>query len=210
MLVDDHVLITKSLATTINNFGDCLVIFQAINGLDLQRQLKPHNLPDIVILDINMAGMDGYDTAKWLADTHPEIRVLILTMYDSELARIRLLLLGVRGFLNKDIEPAKLREAIVTTMESGYYYPEGKLVNLLQTAAENIPFINNILLSTTELRLLTLACSDRTYKEIAIEMGHSVKTLDHYREALFTKFNVKSRVGLVMYALENGIIPKKA
>lgn len=95
-------------------------------------------------------------------------------------------------------------------MKIGFYYSEAKVANLLQHGADHIPLINNMVLSRNELRLLSLACSDRTYKEIAREMGGiSVKTLDHYREGLFSKLNVRSRVGLVMYALENGIIPKR-
>lgn len=84
------------------------------------------------------------------------------------------------------------------------------MTNLLQTGGDGMPLNNSIVLSPIELQLLTLVCSDLTYKQIAIEMdGISVKTLDHYREALFTKLNVKSRPGLVVYAMENGIIPKK-
>jgi len=209
-LVDDHYLVRTSLANTINGFEGCQVVLQAKNGRDLQDQIYNGNLPELVILDINMPEMDGYETAKWLSEEYPAIRVLILTMYDSELAMIRLLRLGVRAFLPKDIAPSTLQDAILITMQTGYYFPETKLASLLQKGGNNIPLNNNILLSSVELQLLTLVCSDLTYKQIAHEMGEiSVKTLDHYREALFTKLNVKSRAGLVVYALENGIIPKK-
>jgi two-component system invasion response regulator UvrY len=133
-----------------------------------------------------------------------------LTMYDSELAMVRLIRLGVRAFLFKGVEPAILNEAITTIMKTGFYFPEALLTNLLQTGGDGMPLNNSIVLTPIELQLLTLVCSDLTYKQIAQEMdGISVKTLDHYREALFTKLNVKSRPGLVVYAMENGIVPKR-
>jgi two-component system invasion response regulator UvrY len=209
-LAEDHFLVRSGLATTINSFDGCQVVLQAQNGKDLQRQVREGNIPELVILDINMPIMNGYETAKWLAEEFPDIRVLILTMYDSELAMVRLIRLGVRAFLFKGVEPAILNEAITTIMKTGFYFPEALLTNLLQTGGDGMPLNNSIVLTPIELQLLTLVCSDLTYKQIAQEMdGISVKTLDHYREALFTKLNVKSRPGLVVYAMENGIVPKR-
>ena len=207
--VEDHNLVRKSMATMINNFQQCEVILQASNGKDLQGRLDRGNLPDILLLDVRMPVMDGYETARWVRKEHPGIRVLILTMFDSELARMRLVQLGARGFLLKDIEPEILLDAILITMQTGYYYEEKTLASLLQSDDSNIPLVNNIILTPVELRFLEFACSEMTYKEIAMEMGPmSPKTLDHYREALFAKLNVKTRVGLALYAIENGIRPR--
>jgi two-component system invasion response regulator UvrY len=207
-LVDDHTLIRDALATVINNFQNCEVVILASHGKELIEKVGRSARPDVVILDLNMPEMDGYETAKWLKDNYPEISVLVLTMYDSELALIRLLKCGARGFLKKDIHPDELRFAIESVVNSGFYYSNnstGKLINLFK---KDEPFhsMNVIILSENELAFLKLAGTDKTYKEIAAEMTVSPRTIDNYRDSLFLKLNVKSRVGLVMYAIRNGII----
>ena len=103
ILADDHVLLRDALAALIDSFEECKIIAVASNGKELVRLIEAGQLPHIVVLDLNMPEMDGYETAQWLQDTHPDIKILILTMYDSEIALIRLLQVGVRGFLKKDI-----------------------------------------------------------------------------------------------------------
>src|SRR2546423_4254582 len=98
-LADDHVLLRNALANLINNFTDCSVVIQANNGKELIRQVKEGVFPDIVLLDLNMPELDGHETASLLQENYPEIHVLMLTMYDSELSLIRLLQAGVKGFL---------------------------------------------------------------------------------------------------------------
>jgi two-component system invasion response regulator UvrY len=172
-------------------------------------KIKPGHLPDLIVLDLNMPEQDGYATAKWLRIHHPEILVLILTMYDSEIALIQLLQSGVRGFLKKDIHPAELRYAIHSVVHTGYYYSHnatGRLVNLFknENGKKNLP--PNIILSNNELEFLKLASTDLTYKEIAQQMNISPRTVDNYRDALFLKLTVKSRVGLAIYAIRAGIV----
>src|ERR1700694_2786218 len=95
-LVDDHVLLRNALSSLINNFDNCKVIFQSSNGKELISQVKIGERPDVILLDLNMPEMDGYETANYLRDNHPDIHILMLTMYDSELALIRLLQAGVK------------------------------------------------------------------------------------------------------------------
>ena len=90
-LADDHILLRNALAALINNFGDCKVIIQASNGNELIEAIRNGKIPKVAILDLNMPEKNGYDTAKWLHDNYPEIEILMLTMYDSDLALIRLL-----------------------------------------------------------------------------------------------------------------------
>lgn len=208
-LVDDHILIRDALALVINNFDNCRVMLVASQGEEFIEKLQPGNLPDLVILDLNMPKMDGYETTKWVRDYYPDIYVLILTMYDSELSLLRLLQLGARGFLKKDIHPSELKFAIAVTMKTGYYYSNnaaGKMMNLLMNGELNTPLVNQITLSGHELEFLKLASTDKTYKEIALEMKISPRTVDNYRDSLFLKLNVKSRVGLVIFAIKNGVI----
>jgi len=153
--------------------------------------------------------MNGYETAIHLRDYYPEINVLMLTMYDSELALIRLLQAGVKGFLKKDIHPSELKFAINSVMQAGYYYSNhttGRLINLFKNNNETNMTLQKTMLSQQELDFLKLACTDMTYKEVAQQMKLNPRSVDNLRDHLFTKLDVKSRVGLAMYSIKHGIV----
>jgi DNA-binding NarL/FixJ family response regulator len=155
-----------------------------------------------------MPEMDGHQTALYLQKNHPEIKILMLTMYDSELALIRLLKAGVKGFMKKDIHPTELMHAIQSVHTQGYYYSaqtSSKLAGLFrdETTSQSI---DKIMLSEIELEFLKHVCSELTYKEIAVELKMNPRAIDGMRDNLFTKLDVKSRVGLAMYAIKHGIV----
>ncbi len=207
-LVDDHILLRAALARLINSFEGCAVIHESDNGEQLVEQIRAGYTPDVVLLDLNMPEMDGYATALWLQDHHPNVRVLMLTMYDSEVTLIRLLQAGVKGFLKKDVHPSELKYALSSVMESGYYYSThaaGKLANLFRCDRDRTR-ISHAMLSEQEIVFLRHACSDLTYKEIAQKMKLTPRSVDVLRDALFVKLDVKSRVGLAMVALKNGVV----
>ncbi len=209
ILADDHILLRDALANLINSFDRFQVMAVAGNGLEVQTALKKDTQADIALLDLNMPGMDGFETAKWIQEAYPNIKVLILTMYDSEIALIRMLQSGVRGFLKKDIHPTELRTALNSVADNGYYYSHqatGKLANLFQKNHENNKSMDKSILSELEIEFLKLASTDMTYKEIAQIMRLSPRHIDHYRDALFEKLDVRSRVGLAIYAVKNGIV----
>lgn len=210
VLVDDHVLLRNGLANLIRSFGEYTVLFEAYNGADLISQLKSRSLPDIVLLDVNMPDMDGYETASWLKRNHPEIKILALSMYDTDNSIIRMLKNGVKGYILKDIEPAELKIALESVISKGFYYSEmvtGKLIHTINTFDGAQPKVNQLLrLNDRELEFLKLACTECTYKEIAERMYLSPRTIDGYRDALFEKLTVRTRVGLVLYAIRNGIV----
>src|ERR1043165_1712205 len=208
-LADDHVLLRNALAALINSFGDCRVINESNNGKELVNFLKKGSIPDVTVLDLNMPEMDGFEVARFIQKHFPNVHVLMLTMYDSELTLIRLLQAGVKGFLKKDIHPSELKFAIHSVMNAGYYYSNhtaGKLANLFRSSDEKKNFLQNLMLTEQELQFLKLACSDLTYKEVAQKMNLNPRSVDNLRDQLFTKLDVKSRVGLAMVAIKNGVV----
>lgn len=208
-MADDHVLLRNALASLIDSFENCQVIFQAGTGKELTEAIKKGIDPQVVILDLNMPEMDGFETAQWLQEQQPEILVLMLTMYDSELSLIRLLQAGVKGFLKKDIHPSELKFAIQSVVQNGYYYSNhttGKLVNLFRQHSDGNSLIQRSVLNDQEILFLKLACSDLTYKEIAQRMSLNPRAVDTLRDQLFIKLDVKSRVGLALVAIRQGVV----
>ncbi|MFT3910545.1 MAG: response regulator transcription factor [Ferruginibacter sp.] len=209
MLADDHVLLREALSTLINSFEETEVVSVAGNGEELMEIFKKGQVPDVVLLDLNMPKMDGFETAAWIQKMHPSVKILILTMYDSEIALIRLLQSGVKGFLKKDIHPLDLKTALISVAENGYYYSHnttGKLASLFQKNHNNQSSIEKAILTPLEIDFLKLASTELTYKEIADQMKITPRVIDSYRDALFEKLDVKSRVGLALYAVKNGIV----
>jgi two-component system, NarL family, invasion response regulator UvrY len=210
-LVDDHKLFRKGLISLIQlAHSDCSILFEADNGLDLQNKIDANNLPDIVLMDVNMPGMDGFATVKWLKENYPSVSILVVSMIEKEETVVQMLKLGVRGYLCKDVEPNELGEALRAIRNKGFYYTDfitGKLVHALQHNVPVVPQNSGIeSMNDQEKKFLQLACSEMTYHEIAGKMFLSPKTIDGYRNSLFEKLNVKSRVGLVMYAIKNRVV----
>lgn len=208
-LIDDHILLRNALSSLIENIPGYSIEFLAGNGFEMIHYLQQNKHPSIIILDLNMPEMDGYEAAAWLHKNQPDIYVLILTMFDTEIPLIRLLQNGVRGFLKKDVHPDELKTALQSLMKEGYYYPiqtTGRLANLFQFNTQQQRIMDTKTLSATHIEFLKLAATDLTYKEIALEMNLSPKTIDALRDTLFHKFVVKSRVGLAIYAVKNGIV----
>ena len=211
-IVDDHKLFRDGLSELINGFGEYEVYIEADNGLDLIRQVNSKGVPDLVLLDINMKEMDGFETADWLKQNHPDARVLVLSMYENENAIIRMLKSGARGYVMKDIRKQELQQALSSLVSKGYYYTEmitGKLIhaiNMLDSAKPGQSINDLTTLNQREIEFLKFACTELTYKDIAEKMHLSVHTIDGYRDALFEKLQVKSRVGLAMYAIKNKIV----
>ncbi|HVY76123.1 MAG TPA: response regulator transcription factor [Puia sp.] len=207
-LVDDHILLRDSLAAIINSFEEFSVSLLAENGKEFIEKLNQTNYPDIIVLDLNMPTMDGHDTVDWLAAHHPKIRILILTLYDSE-TLVHLIKKGVRGFLKKDVTPRELKYALQCIMANGNYCSHtitGRLFNLMKSQHAKNSIWGSVSLTENEIIFLKHVTTEMTYKEIAMKMKISPRTIDNYRDSLFLKLNVKSRVGLALYAIRSGIV----
>ncbi len=211
-MIDDHNLLRNGLANLINSFEGFEVIFEANNGRDFIEQLPTHGKPDIVLLDINMPVMNGYETASWVRNNLPGTKLLVLSMLDSDLAIIRMLNLGAKGFLVKDSHPDQFRKALIQLRDEGICMNDaltGRVSYLAKNEdPENKDSPGTLLPRFTdkEMEFLKLSCSELTYREIAHEMGVGYRTVDSHRDSLFTKLQVSNRVGLVLYAIKNGIV----
>ena len=210
VLVDDHVLLRKGLADLVRNLG-YEVLYEANNGKEFCEKLKSNNdHPQLVLLDINMPQMDGYETSLWLKRNYPDIKILALSMHDDENAVIRMLKNGARGYILKDTEPSELKMAIDAILQKGFYYSEmvtGRLIHSISGIDDESHSSQQILhLTEREIEFLKLACSEMTYKEIADKMYLSPRTVDGYRDTLFQKLEIKTRTGLVIYAIKNRIV----
>ena len=200
-LVDDHALFRKGITELINDFPGYEVALEADNGKDLTRKLNGSHTIDIAVLDINMKEMNGYETARWLQDNFPDIRILALSMYDDEMAVIKMLKAGAKGYLLKDASPQQFKIALDDLINKGYHQSDLMSEVLLKQLGRPDEVLNE-----RELEFLKFSCTELTYKEIADRMSLSPRTIDGYRESLFDKLKVKNRVGLVMYAIKHGLV----
>jgi two-component system, NarL family, invasion response regulator UvrY len=208
-VADDHILLRNGLAQLINSFDGYKVLIEADNGKHLLDKLDKNNLPDLILLDINMPVKDGFETAQWFKVNHPDIKILALSMYDNEPSIIKMMRNGARGYLLKDTDPSEFKTALHAVMNKGFYYSElvtGKLIHAVHSMDDSPQNRTSyIKLNERETEFLKLACTEMTYKEIADKMNLSPRTIDGYRDALFEKLELKTRVGLVVYAIKNGI-----
>jgi DNA-binding NarL/FixJ family response regulator len=203
IIVDDHKLVSKAIAELIQSFEKYSILFCLNNGKELMDVLRvPDNIPEIVLLDINMPVMNGYETMEALNKKYPGIKVLMLSMNDDELTIIRMIKAGARGFISKLADDLELKFALDSILEKGFYYTDaitGSLIKSLQEEKTK----DTLTISDREKELLRLICTDLTYKEMASKMCLSPKTIDGYRDALFQKLGVKNRVSLAIYAIKN-------
>ena len=208
VIADDHALVAQAISGLIQRMDNYEVMYEVENGLELIEKFKENLIPDIVLLDINMPEMDGYETALWLKNNYPEVRVLALSMYDKEEAIVRMLRNGAKGYLLKGCRSFELKLALDSIIEKGFYYTEyitDKLLKSLNPEQVKNPILE-LGLNDREMEFIRLACTELTYTEIADKMCCSPRTVDGYREQSFQKLNVKTRVGIAMEAMKLGIV----
>jgi len=202
-LVDDHSLFRSGIAALVNELKGYNILFEAADGQDFIRKISPKLKPDIVLLDINMPQMDGISTAKWLRNNYPEIHIIVLSMFEDSEKVLTMVKLGVKGYLLKDADPHEFEQALKDVRQNEVYFPSFVTKHLISNF--NKP-ADPIKLNSREIEFLRLSGTELTYKEIADQMCISVRTVDGYRDQLFEKLQIKSRVGLVLYAIKNKLI----
>lgn len=209
-MIDDHPVFRSGVASLINQIPGFEVSLQADNGVEFIEQLSGDRVPDIVLLDLNMPIMDGYQTAGWIRQHLPGVKTMVLTMVDHDFAIIKMLNLGARGFLLKRCSIQELQIALSQVRDLGFCLNESftpYMTTLTQKDKEQqIRKQNRLIPTEREVEFLKLVCTDMTYRGIAGVMCVSSRTAEGYRDALFKKLDVDSRVGLVLYAIRSGIV----
>jgi DNA-binding NarL/FixJ family response regulator len=208
-IVDDHLLIAKAIGSIIEDFRNYEVLFECENGEALIQKIKlPRNVPDIILLDISMPVMDGFQTADWLKEHQPQVLVMALTMQGDDESLIRMIRCGAKGYLQKNVHPSELEKALDILVQKGFYYPDWATSRVLHAiAAPEKSKISLINISDREKEFLHYACTELTYKEIGEKMCCSARTVESYRDSLFEKLQVKTRVALALYAVKSGLHP---
>ncbi len=205
-IVDDHTLFRQGIGSLLSEYKEIEILFDAANGLELQDKISRQPLPQVILMDITMPLMNGYETTAWIKQNYPGVRVLALSMFEEDEPIIKMLKNGAGGYVLKESKASDLVYAIKTIATHGFFLNNlvsGKLLRSIQD--DTLPKEPATELTANETRFLEYCCSELTYKEIADKMFLSPHTIDNYREALFQKFDIKSRTGLVLFALKNNI-----
>jgi len=202
-LVDDHVLMRVALAGLINSLDNYKVTLEASDGMELLRILNKRNLPDLMVLDIQMPNMDGFEACSMVSRKYPATKILALSMHSEEAVIIKMIRAGAKGYLLKSANADEIAKAFAALLNNQFYLPEAiseRIALGLQSGDEEVE------LNEREIEFLKLICLELSHKEIGNRMHISKRTVDYYRDALFRKLNTKTRVGLVKYAIKHDLI----
>ncbi len=203
-IVDDHQLFLKSLSLMLRSFNNYNVVVEAVNGKNLQEKMNDIKIvPEIMLIDVNMPVMDGIATATWINQNYPSIKLVALSQNDSDKTIIGMIKAGCCAYLLKDTHPNELEKALYEIYTKGFYNADISNINYRRLLEFEKDSLN---ISDKEKIFLQYACSDMTYKQIALLMNISERTVDGYRESLFQKLKVQSRVGLALEAIRRELV----
>jgi len=204
-IIEDHNIVRKGLVEIISNFGNFTFVIEAENGKDfIEKYKQTELLPEICIVDIKMPEMNGFQFVQYLKTNFPKIKILILTTYDEEYFLIKMIKLGVNGYLLKDCHPEELKSALLAISENSYFYNNifsKRLQRLVETNFIKLPNITE-----NEKSFLEICGEDLTYSQMAQKLNKSQRSIEGYRDSLFNKFEVNNRASLVLLAVKLGII----
>jgi two-component system, NarL family, invasion response regulator UvrY len=208
ILIDDHVIVRNGLKELIEKFGLYVITEQFNNGKDFLDAITSLSDPDLIIMDLNMPQMNGEEIMEILKEKNYSTPVLILTLNSDDNTIVKLFRLGVRGYLRKDCSADILKNALQSIFDHGYYHNEFLTLSLQHNGNNNKKTTQeNILeqLTAREKEFLKLVCDEHeyTYEQIAGKMNVQHRTVDGYREAIFEKFGIRSKTGLVLFILKH-------
>ncbi len=207
-IADDYKIYRDGLKLCLSADDNLHFMFEAENGEELMNQLE-NQQPDVILMDLKMPLLDGVESTKLIRQKYHAIKVLVVTMYDSDKFIIHLMENGANGYLLKNAVPKEIIKAIYTVHENGYYFND--LVNkalLKKLVMKNNlkPLFNqDIELTDEEQQVLILICEEKTVSEISAQLTLSPRYIEAIRQRLIEKIGVRNTAGLVMFAVKNGI-----
>lgn len=205
MVVDDHQIFRKAIARLLKTFVRISDVTEAENGRDCLDKLQRQPV-DVVLMDLEMPGMNGIDCSEQLLQKYPATKVIILTMHDSSHYMNYLLELGVNSFLLKNTDPEELEKAIYAVHEKDFYHNELIAAVLRQKIKSKRPRLEHEgVLTDREMEVLKMICREMSLKDIAAKLSLSEKTVQTHKLNIQTKVGAKSTVGLVKSAYEMGL-----
>jgi DNA-binding NarL/FixJ family response regulator len=208
-IADDHKIFRKGVILSLKTYHNIRFISEAENGEELIKAVEKEQ-PDIVLMDLKMPVKDGIETTKYLNKHFPQIRILILTMFEDERFVGHLMDSGANGYLLKSTEPAEIKQAIMDVMNTGFYlnnFVNRVLIKKNYAVKKFNPNLNSeIVVSEREKEVLSLVCMEYTAQEIAQKMEISARTVEAIKDRLMERFGVKNSVGLVFFAMKNSLI----
>jgi DNA-binding NarL/FixJ family response regulator len=206
-IADDQRLFREGLSKLLKDQEGVEVVLTAKNGIDLLSQLS-HEPLDIVIVDYKMPGMDGVDVSVTIQKRYPEVKTLLLSMYDDRDLIHRAMLNGVNGFLTKSIGVNEIIMAIKAIMLKGYYTDNSSDEELLRTLVQNQQQLNLVKprFSEIEIQVIELICKEYSTKEIAEKIFRGVRTVEGIRSTILKKTGARNSNGIVMYAIKSGLV----
>ncbi len=208
-IADDHKIFRKGVIHSMRPYTNIRFVMEADNGEDLIQKI-PDAKPDVILCDLKMPIKDGIDATKVITKNYPNIRVIILTMYEDERFVGHLMDCGAAGYLLKSTEPAEIKRALMDVMRTGFYLnPFVNKVLIKKNYGKqkfNPSLTSEVVLSDREKEVLTLVCMEFTASEIAPKMNISARTVEAIKDRLMERFGVKNSVGLVFYAMKNQLI----
>jgi DNA-binding NarL/FixJ family response regulator len=208
-IADDHKIFRKGVILSLRTYPNIKFVLEAENGDELLAGL-PEAKPDIVLMDLRMPQKDGIETTKLISKNFPDIRVLVLTMYEDERFVSHLMENGANGYLLKSADPSEIKKAILEVMVRGYYlnnFVNRILLKKSHAKAKQIPSLNSeIVLNEKEKEVIQLLCMEYTAQEIAKKMEISPRTVEAIKDRLMERFGTKNTAGLVFFAVKNNLI----
>jgi two-component system nitrate/nitrite response regulator NarL len=202
LIADDHQVVIDGLKSLLSLEDDFQVVGEAQNGKMVLEALKDQKI-DVVLLDINMPEMDGIETARRMREQHPNVKILILTMYNRPEFIRNIIEVGASGYVLKNAGKDELINSI-RKVERGEDYFSLSVTNTLMDSFKSGTESSKVELTKRERGVLTLIAEANKTSEIAEKLFISTHTVNTHRKNLLSKLNIKNTAGLVRYAIENG------